>query len=1202
MKKNIFRLFVSFLLVFVLASNVEARVLECTPESKKVTITETGITGAGFDVKVPICKLGNTPTGETPVGSAGSREEAYNSGLDLVTKYFEAADAKGYVLGSVPLCSNNKRRVVATTTCTATSSPTYHSAIVCAGRSQENCTGVCSWVENEEGTGGSCSGYRAAYWTCPSGYEPSGNQSSKPTCTKSYSIDKEVAADINAVSECESATGGTCSCEPVVYTLICPTYSCDTVYKNVSACTPDFIVDGEPAYCVNPSQGFNEGTSNYQHDETFDVRQCVNSYNTVDCGFGNILIEGAYYNVDDDAINLALRLWGVHAGQLGYDKTGLANRIGNTCNEAVYYMKDGDKYANVYYLTHQYIMEHFYDIAKTKEYIPDYISETKKTMTGETFTAISCDSTAGRALVGVACGSKTTYRIAFELFFNTVIGNKYMQEHLDALYGNGEGVKPIGAQLIEITEEERQERTETWVEVSFEREDFDKVFGDEEVIDCKHLEKYTEAQRNQIKPYCEVYTKVIDSEGNVVDEGNMDICIKNTGCRRVTTIEAICSPVNEGYKLTKIEVTYERDRSSWSVRKYVSCSNPNENQIMFAFFDEDESGEGGSHYGDPREVDRKVTTETFYITNYLCGGGCKNYAVRKPDKNTNTCSTDDNNYDGVYTSSLRDPSLSCIVNMESPTERQIYDYSKYFGVNTNFCRVFCSDEVEYYLADKVRSISGRPFEYDIRSSAHNTQSVDKKLSSVVREKRSCVSEIYFDSLPKDVDWKRIYGLENDEMPTTLSWSNLFTALVKKALKEGSRTENLNQMIYDLYNCNFYAQSVFNSRGITQPRDNTTGNVLEHIKSIYSEGNNYGIVDVSTDTVSFGFGAKIEGTASARVGLGANAINATSNFSGSRSGIKYCSDTNGRLCLSYNANDEQYEYTTFSNTSAEQNRTVSANGKRIKLNNKVNYDIKIPTNDYAMFTVTTEVNFYNDEVYQTVPNTGNVVKGNTNADLLTLDKYVYPVDKYAYNLDECNITLKDGTENVKGCPVTQTLNVATFKRNSGIDPLQSAMKTNNKFNCYVKVDPPTVSPCKDIEKCTLYRNVDESNLFPNNIAVANNWATPEGQAAIEFIQENSEKLRTTDELLEYRITLNPTQIKAIKEYNRKAGSYINESTHDCDTVDDMYLNCKCEFMDTLRGNNTEYPTGSLGNIDFNHQDGLNNNASSLKIPKVNEEGN
>ena len=249
-----------------------------------------------------------------------------------------------------------------------------------------------------------------------------------------------------------------------------------------------------------------------------------------------------------------------------------------------------------------------------------------------------------------------------------------------------------------------------------------------------------------------------------------------------------------------------------------------------------------------------------------------------------------------------------------------------------------------------------------------------------------------------------------------------------------------------------------------------------------------------------------------------------------------------------------------------------------------------------------LDLYNDEVYQTVPNTGNVVKGNTNADLLTLDKYVYPVDKYAYNLDECNITLKDGTENVKGCPVTQTLNVATFKRNSGIDPLQSAMKTNNKFNCYVKVDPPTVSPCKDIEKCTLYRNVDESNLFPNNIAVANNWATPEGQAAIEFIQENSEKLRTTDELLEYRITLNPTQIKAIKEYNRKAGSYINESTHDCDTVDDMYLNCKSEFMDTLRGNNTEYPTGSLGNIDFNHQDGLNNNASSLKIPKVNEEGN
>ena len=1196
MKRNIFKLFISFLFVFVIIGNVNAKVLECGPDSEVATIVETGITQAGFDVKVPICKFDTSrgPSGWQGVGTGSSYQSTYDSGLDLVTRYFESADAKGTVLASVPVCSSDLRYVTFSAECTATKDPSYTAALVCAGRSQSSCnaTSGCTWVSTMsndiakpviDGPGdGTCTGGHSAYYECPSGYSPAGHQSSKPICKKEFNIEpRTVTADVNAVSECESETGGKCTCSTQEYTLVCPTYSCIKEYKNIGACTPDFKVDGEPAYCVNPSQGFNHGSGNYQVDESFDVRKCESSFSTVDCGYANILIEGAYYNTSDDAINLALRLWSVHAGQAGFDRTGLANRIVGSdgkCSEAIYYMQEGGGYINVYKYTHDYIMEKFYDIAKQKDYIPDYINDQIKTMTGQTFQKISCDHSNTAALIGVACGDNPTYRIAFELFFNTVIGNKHMQDHLDSLYNVGPGIKPIGAQLVEITEEEHTSETDTWVEVTYEREDFEKIFGDEEVIDCKKLDK-SNPHYDQIRPYCKTHTRIVDAAGNVVDEGDMDYCIKNSGCRRVTTIESVCSPVTEGYKITKIEVTYERDDSSYSIRRYVSCSNPGVNQILFAYFDEDEDGSSGGTGG--TVTDTNTTTDTFYVTNYICENGCNNYSLR--GEANNVCSTDDNNYNGTYGSTVKDPSLSCIVNMESPSEKLVYDYSNLFGVNTNFCRIYCSDEVEYHIADKVRSTSGRPFIYDIRTAVANSND-DNKLTTIVKEKRSCTSEIYFDSLPKEVDWKRIYGLSDSEMPSVLSWTNLFNALVKKAKSEGGRTENLNQMIYDLYNCNLYAQKTFDDRGITQPRDNTVGNVLNKIKTIYSEANNYGIVGNSTDTVAFNFGARIEGTTDSRVGLNANSIKAASNFSGTMSAVRYCTDKTGVLCYQYNSENESYDYGNINSTNVEEPLTIKAGDTRIKLNNKVGSEIKIPTNDYSYFEVITQVNFFNNEMYQTVENTGYIVPGTGRDDLLTLEKYSYPVDKYAYNLDVCNVKLKDGSEEVKGCPITQTVSVATFNRNGFTDRLTAALKSNNKFSCYVSVEEPTTITNKSTPgKQSRYRNVDVSNLFPNEIIPAN-WNTPEGQAAKKQIEETSSLLTTTNDLLEYSVTLNPTQIKAVKYYNQTHGSYVDEPLSDCDIVDDIYMNCRSYFMNSMRGYNTEYPIGTLGNINPDYQSG------------------
>ena len=167
-----------------------------------------------------------------------------------------------------------------------------------------------------------------------------------------------------------------------------------------------------------------------------------------------------------------------------------------------------------------------------------------------------------------------------------------------------------------------------------------------------------------------------------------------------------------------------------------------------------------------------------------------------------------------------------------------------------------------------------------------------------------------------------------------------------------------------------------------------------------------------------------------------------------------------------------------------------------------------------------------------------------------------------------------------CPVIQTLNISTYQRATVSDPLQTEIR-NNTFKCYVEVDPPTVIVCPpnepncnsaDSKYKSRYRNVDPSNLFPNDVEVPDNWDTDEGREAREQIESTADLLKTTNDLLEYSITLNPDQISAVREYNRKNGGYSNEKIYECDPINDKgyYTNCKSAFLDALRGKNFDYP--------------------------------
>jgi len=116
-------------------------------------------------------------------------------------------------------------------------------------------------------------------------------------------------------------------------------------------------------------------------------------------------------------------------------------------------------------------------------------------------------------------------------------------------------------------------------------------------------------------------------------------------------------------------------------------------------------------------------------------------------------------------------------------------------------------------------------------------------------------------------------------------------------------------------------------------------------------------------------------------------------------------------------------------------------------------------------------------------------------------------------------------------------------------------------------------------------VDPSNLFPSTGGqpkAGSNWDTPEGRQAAEEIQNTASQIATTTNLLEYRITLTPNQIKNIQEYNDKTGAYSNEIIYNCTKVDDTYyVDCKSNFLDILRGSNSLYSGGTYGTIDSNY---------------------
>ncbi len=1294
MKKRLLKQFLFLFLTFILINYVKAGVndLKCLD----LNVTTYG-SPAHFDIKGRTCVWDPTPVrwqkvaketgGDDYVSDAQAQAEANKLITITVTDYaFGGGTFKGgggyYATGShtmeVPKCGDKEAYIASNADCTATYK--VHDKTESWGSRTERYKD--SDGKTKEVTISTCT----VSWKC------GGKSYSKtednycpyvdPYCKVEYKKNPEHRNFFrknndpykykDAINECKektmASTGdsyyASCKCK-LTHNLMCPVYICRPQDTVSGACAAEYILPDtqDDMYCVNPGLNFStkegEGgfgwssSQGYAIDETFNYRDCNTSYQSESCGYANILIESEWLRtkggkadlIDYQTVNLALRLYGAHVSSRGYvELSGLGVKktqagTDNACTEDAVFLF----VPSVYTLSEPYLMEHLKYV--TEKYIDSYINAADF----ENDTTFDFPCTREGVMCNAGGNRYRKARVAIGLFFNTILGNQKLHEHIEDLYGIS-STKVKEAELIEDSNNSEQSRiVSEFGSINYEELENNVQYN------CDELYKYDEDIARHIKPYCQIKMVYEDSNGKISD-------IKPEYCTGKHSLRCISYPINVAICDTSRSwqtVTYTYPAKDDQGKRYggperlISCDNPDQNQFMYGLIDSYTDKDPGNTTGGGNS-DSESQTETIELFSLSCNKvTCSNISLRTKANKCDVPKTKDdyvtNNEGEVSTGFVKDPSLKCILN-SSAEARSRYDFSDVFGVNTNFCRVYCSDEVTYYIPDRINIKDGLGFKYDIAARSYLNRTDNYLISNVVKEKRTCASEIYYNSFPRTTRWDQIYGFtlldqanalgytdeEKKNVKPIRNWEDLYSVLSKikgsSSNYKGSNTitENLNEIVYDLYNCNFFAENVFTENNVLRPRQRAFGgdelnqNVYKnYIKKEFSENNTFGLhgglssnnnsctynsngeLDcMKMDTISYAGGSEMT-NGSFIGGRGSeNKINLNNISSSSLGKITYCrnEDNNGERCFDYNSDGntnsnidlESYEYTSMSNKT----KTI---GKR-----------EIPVNDYAMFSVTTEIGFYNNDVFQPEPSSGKVKKitGEVDERRLVVDKYTYPVSKDAYTLcaSDSEKYYYDPQEapyigfykpaEYNNCKVTHYYDsLNTYYRVQFSDGFYNAIK-NYKPSCYFEVTssqsqcPAGSSIClKTPYDIGEYRNVDRSNLFPNpNLSAINtNWDSNEGEIAISVIESTNMSIFSDTEYLDYSFSLTPEQLKNIRGYNRNAKQYADVLVDNCEVTEKgMYLNCRSVeggLLDEIRksendASNTKYATV------LNNKDGSN----------------
>ena len=568
------------------------------------------------------------------------------------------------------------------------------------------------------------------------------------------------------------------------------------------------------AYCIQPSKqwpGNSSDTSlNYTLNRTVDVRKCKSIGDRsigYSCGLAEIFYqakegsmkylanENEYYNI----IGAALRMWVVY----WYKFTNYRNMAGieqeSVCGEAEGECVTGNEYASK----------------------PVYYNTVNAVLMG--YTGSSCEDVSPKygngSNHGILCwndnDSKGYVKDIIKLF-------NYVRLHQnDKIQGDRFGevddsfdIKTYIKEKQKINSASKQTKWNMTIDVRVDENVKKQIIAKcnpKDDSNCRSIIEVIDAYGDSIG-YC---------KGNDINEGKSCYRINfNDPDYTVSGKDSylftfkvynykVCVLTNKegqvGLYLTKPGITFKLKGGALgfaTVRQYIHSSNPAGRQVMMTYIDDYKKFDGAEvnisgkaleyHFPfDLSDISCDPSDEQNCDPNKNCTSLDKQTDIKGNDGKSNNVSdvcegtSNDAGKEFSYRT-IEDPQMSCIINNCDTAATEEYDVTNKVSANPAFCKVYCRDEVRFYIPSPTSVLAGMQFRFDLGKSLIQYHALgkdknndiykqvkdDKKLTAVVVRYKQCTSvfnKSAYDALDNsDKDKDKDYCLMNDDLQNKLT--------------------------------------------------------------------------------------------------------------------------------------------------------------------------------------------------------------------------------------------------------------------------------------------------------------------------------------------------------------------------------------------------------------------------------------------------
>ncbi len=523
------------------------------------------------------------------------------------------------------------------------------------------------------------------------------------------------------------------------------------------------------AYCIQPSKQYPGSSSqtslNYTLNRTVDVRKCKSIGDRsigYSCGLAEIFYqakkgtmsklsdENQYYNV----IGAALRMWVVY----WYKFTNYRNMAGieldSVCGEAGAECVTGNEYASkpVYYNTVN---------AVTMGYTGSSCKDVSKKYGNESH--------------GILCwndnDSKGYVKDIINLFnYVRLHQNDKIQDNRFGEADDSFDIKTYIKEKQKINSASKQTKWNMTIDVRVDENVKKQIIAKcnpKDDSNCRSIIEVIDAYGDSIG-YC---------KGNDINEGKSCYRINfNDPDYTVSGKDSylftfkvynykVCVLTNKegqvGLYLTKPGITFKLKGGALgfaTVRQYIHSTSPADRQVMMTYIDDYKKFDGAEVNISGKALEYHFPFDLSDIScdpndaqncdhNNNCSSLDKKTDIKNKNKNSsNVSDTCNESKDSFDYKSIEDPQMACIINNCDKSATEEYDVTNKVNANPAFCKVYCRDEVRFYIPSPTSVLAGMQFRFDLGKSLIQYGAIeepevkdDKKLTAVVVRYKQCTS-------------------------------------------------------------------------------------------------------------------------------------------------------------------------------------------------------------------------------------------------------------------------------------------------------------------------------------------------------------------------------------------------------------------------------------------------------------------------------